>query len=272
MKTTHNKPQLGARPGRLSAKQTPAGVRSGDKATAFAGGMRATDAPAPQRPPPEPGFNYSSKAGEGAGAFDALTELGDGYAIVRLKRSRRQGEAYVRPNLPRIKPDAFGKVRDLLERIAASLPGQAAPVDLDSETLQAENESFSAGLQQEAMRWRARLLEEGKLLASAQLCQRQGVTRQSLSKAVADQRLFALDGPGGRKLYPAFFADATSNKRDLERATLALGALPGAVKWQFFTTPTHSLGGKTPVEALSKGQLDAVLRAATGFRERELGN
>ena len=272
MKTSHDKPQGKPRTARSAAKQGPAGLRSGAKPSAFAGGMRETDAPARQRRPAEPGIGNIERGGKNAGAFVSFADLGEGYAVVKLRPSRREGELYVQPALPRMKEPALLKVRNLLKKIAVQAPAAAAANDADSAAAQADNDVFTASLQADAMRARARLHEEGQLLASAQLCERLQVTRQSLSRAVAQQRLFALDGPGGRKLYPAFFGDAGLPRRELEQVAQSLGSLPGAVKWQFFTTPSHSLDGKTPVEGLSKGRLDDVLRAAAGFKERELGN
>jgi hypothetical protein len=67
--------------------------------------------------------------------------------------------------------------------------------------------------------------------------------------------------------FPYFFADEKYPRRALEKVSKALGKLPGARKWQFFTTPRISLNGKTPLEALSKGQVDAVLSAAAFLDE-----
>lgn len=267
MKTPQHKPQPKPRAARAAGKQAPAAGYMTSSATAFAGGMRATDIPRSQRRPAKPGMLNTGNSDQ-ADAFESIDYLGEGFAVVKLRPSKRQGEQFVQPDLPRMKAVTFRRVKSLLKKIADAKPA----VVTDGAAAQADNDAFSASLQEEAMRWRTRLHEEGKLLASSQLCERLRVSRQSLSKAIAEQRLFALDGPGGRKLYPAFFGDASLPRRDLERAAQSLGPLPGALKWQFFTTPTHSLGGKTPVEALSRGKLDDVLRAAAGFLEREFGN
>lgn len=195
----------------------------------------------------------------------AYADLGEGYALVKLLPPTS-----VTPTTKAAspKPISVRTIRRLLRNLAdrAIAPGEAGLTD------QADNDAFMANLQQEAMRSRARLRDEGKLLESADICDRLHVTRQALSKAVAEQRLFALDGPGGRKLYPAFYSDSKLPKRDVERVAQTLGELPGATKWQFFTTPATTLGGKTPIEALSKGKVDDVLRTAGGFMERELGD
>ena len=81
-------------------------------------------------------------------------------------------------------------------------------------------------------------------------------------------RLFALDAFKGRLLYPAFFADGDISRRDLEAITRSLGDIPASSKWQFFTTPKASLDGRTPLEALQRGDRQAVMVTAAGFVER----
>lgn len=197
----------------------------------------------------------------------AFADLGDGYAIVRLVPSvPLPGKQSAAPAVP--KPIPVRTIRRLLTNLA----DRETPSGAADAAGQADNDAFMANLRQQANRSRADLLAEGKLLESAALCERLQVSRQAVSKAVAEHRLFSLDGDGGCKLYPAFYGDAALPRRDIEKVAQALGPLPGPVKWQFFTTPATSLQGKTPVEAISKGRIEDVLRAAAGFRERELGN
>lgn len=58
------------------------------------------------------------------------------------------------------------------------------------------------------------------------------------------------------------------SRRVLETVTPALGDIPASSKWQFFTTPKASLGGATPLLALQRGDLQAVMATAAGFVER----
>jgi hypothetical protein len=94
------------------------------------------------------------------------------------------------------------------------------------------------------------------------------VSPQAESKALKAGRLFALEGSGGRPLYPAFYSDGKVSRRVLETVTPALGDIPASSKWQFFTTPKASLGGATPLLALQRGDLQAVMATAAGFVER----
>ncbi|MES2115431.1 MAG: hypothetical protein V4578_09800 [Pseudomonadota bacterium] len=147
--------------------------------------------------------------------------------------------------------------------LSVSRPGRK-----DAAALPAENVLFMHQLNAQEMAHRSGLLEKGDLLTSRQLCEQLRIGRQALNKAVHARRIFSLTGPSGRQLYPAFYAAAQLARSQLEKVTQALGDLPGPSKWQFFTTPKGSLGGKTPLRALESGDLGPVLVTAAGFRER----
>lgn len=120
--------------------------------------------------------------------------------------------------------------------------------------------------EQQAHDFQTNLISTGKVLPSESICQALGITRQALSKAIAAKRLFRLRFRG-RSYYPAFFADPTLDRRQLEHISKALGELDGAQKWQFFTTPNLTLGGMPPLEALTKGEIEPILNAADTFVE-----
>lgn len=126
---------------------------------------------------------------------------------------------------------------------------------------------FMASLRSQESQRRRDDLAAGRLLGSADMRERLGISRQALSAAVRAQRLFVLAGPSGDFLYPAFFADARHDRAVLERVSRALGSLPGGAKWEFFTTPRLSLGKRTPLQALAKGQVEEVLAAAAAFAD-----
>lgn len=87
-----------------------------------------------------------------------------------------------------------------------------------------------------------------------------------MSKALAAGRIFTVD-VGARRYYPAFYVHGDFDRRALERVTQFLGSLPGWSKWQFFTIPRAALDKLTPLQALSRGKLDPVERAAKAFAE-----
>lgn len=113
---------------------------------------------------------------------------------------------------------------------------------------------------------RQTLVSERKLLLATEVWRCLGITRQALSKALAAGRIFTVD-VGARRYYPAFYVHGDFDREALERVTQLLGNLSGWSKWQFFTTPKASLGKLTPLQALSRGKLDPVERAAKAFAE-----
>lgn len=112
----------------------------------------------------------------------------------------------------------------------------------------------------------ASLVRRGVLTESDPLCEKLGWTRQSLSKALKAQRIFFVERAGTR-LFPAFFADPQYDRRQLEAVSKAMGPLPGGAKLQFFLSHRGSLGGKSVLEALQRGQKDKVIAAAHAFLE-----
>lgn len=146
------------------------------------------------------------------------------------------------------------------------LPPRGGPAT-EPQSAPIENVRFLAGLAAQERHNRRRDIEEGRLLPADEMSQRLQLGKHALGRAVRDRRMFSIDGPAGAKVYPAFFADPRYSRADLERVSRELGALPGPSKLQFFTTPKGSLSARTPIEALADGDLDAVLKAAAGFRE-----
>ena len=119
----------------------------------------------------------------------------------------------------------------------------------------------------------ARLLEQGHLLESGAFQVRAGVSRQALSKAVAEHRLFYLDF-GRRRGYPAFYTDHSLQRRQIGEISKLLGGRSGGSKWLFFTTPKGSLASpdtgvpRTPLQALRDGEYARVKLAASGYAQR----
>ncbi len=126
---------------------------------------------------------------------------------------------------------------------------------------------FMAELERQEQEQRNADLEAEQLLPVTEMRERLQVTPQAISAALKKNRIFAMKGPSGRLLYPAFFADPAYDRSVLEQVCVALGELPAGSKWDFFTTPRNSLGGKTPLDALAKGKVDAVMSAANAFRD-----
>lgn len=109
-------------------------------------------------------------------------------------------------------------------------------------------------------------IASGELISSGELQRALDVKRQAVSGAVKAGRMFAIVGPSGDNFYPAFYADPALDRRALEKVTRALGSLPAASKYYFFTR-TSTLLQETPLQALRKGRVAEVLAAAAGFAE-----
>ena len=122
-----------------------------------------------------------------------------------------------------------------------------------------------------------RLLAQGELLEGAEFLARTGITRQALSKAIGAQRLFYVQ-VDGRHAYPAFYADHTLQRRQVETISKLLGEIGGGSKWLFFTSAKGSLASlesgqaRSPLQALRDGDFERVKRAAAGYSPVEGGD
>jgi hypothetical protein len=125
----------------------------------------------------------------------------------------------------------------------------------------------TAPLTEQTYARRRALVEKGELLTSADLIDRVGITRQALSNRLANDSIFYVDGGRNERYYPAFFADAALDTKAVRKVSKALGDLPGASKWMFFTSPRESLGGLTPLDVLA-GKRPAA--GKTGYATGEL--
>ncbi|MDP9995673.1 hypothetical protein J2W30_004559 [Variovorax boronicumulans] len=111
------------------------------------------------------------------------------------------------------------------------------------------------------------LIKKGHLLDASTFQEAMGwKTRQAISKAVEDRRVFAIMHKSAR-YYPAFYADPRYDRTHLEAVAKQLADLPGGAKLQFFLTRKGSLGGKTPLEALAAGLFVKVKAVAAAFAE-----
>lgn len=157
----------------------------------------------------------------------------------------------------------------------ASLPQTAGPIRFTSDASRTEpqpppeNVAFIDEFAAQERRNRQRDIETGALLFSDEICASLGITMHTLNQAVREQRMFALESPSGEPAYPAFFADPRLDRPKLEQISRALGDLPGASKYGFFTTPKISLKSRSPLEFLAAGgDMQSLLKTARGHRER----
>lgn len=152
--------------------------------------------------------------------------------------------------------------------LAAELGELSEKIDAIREKL-AKNDAglVSRAERQKAESLMAKMVNQGALLDSTAFAERLKVSRQALSKALKAHRIFYVE-VAGQRFYPDFYLDTRLERRQLEQVSKALGELPGASKLQFFLTRKASLEGRTPLEALGRGQFSRVRTEAQGFSER----
>ena len=107
--------------------------------------------------------------------------------------------------------------------------------------------------------------DEGVLMGRGAFQDERTITRQALSKAQQERRLFHVE-VDGEKYFPAFFLDSRYDRAKLETVSKALGDLPSATKLHFFLHKRGSLAGATPLEAIASGNYQKVLNAAEALR------
>ena len=120
------------------------------------------------------------------------------------------------------------------------------------------------------MQWGRRLqglAHAGQLVDEREFAARLRWNAQALHVALATNRVFFLEHDGVR-YFPAFYASVPYRLRQLKEVTCMLGTLPGGSKWQFFSQPKGSLAGRTPLDALARGDFTTVKKAADGFANR----
>lgn len=129
------------------------------------------------------------------------------------------------------------------------------------------SEQSLEGLKQEAAKRRAGMVAERLLISLDECSALRKQTPEQLKKQVLAGKVLELDIDGS-PYYPTFYGDRSLNQDDLTRVIVQLADLEPWIKYGFLTTPKLSLEGITPLEALKSNQLERVLVAAAGARER----
>jgi hypothetical protein len=140
------------------------------------------------------------------------------------------------------------------------------PSRVSDEELAARLARMPLTLREQANQHMRALIDQGELVDSAAFTAALGISRQALSQALAGQRVFYVEMAGTR-YFPSVFFDPRYERQQVEAVCKALGPLPGGTKMQFLQTPHLGLGGQSPLQALQKGRLAEVLRAAQAFLE-----
>lgn len=115
---------------------------------------------------------------------------------------------------------------------------------------------------------RERLLRaEGGTLGAEEVARHLGLTRQAVDKRRRIGKLLALAVGRRGYAYPAWQFAARGILPGLEAVLTDLGVEDGWMRVSFFLSPDPRLDGATPLEALRRGEVEAVRRAARGYGE-----
>ncbi|MGF6939974.1 hypothetical protein OKW41_009136 [Paraburkholderia sp. UCT70] len=109
------------------------------------------------------------------------------------------------------------------------------------------------------------LVLQGRLLPAEDFCKAAGITEQKLSEEVASCRVFTVEFES-KQYYPIFALSNLVDRRDFAKVVRRLGDSTGWGKWKFFTTPSESLGGLTPLRLLMREEVERALAAAADFK------
>jgi hypothetical protein len=97
------------------------------------------------------------------------------------------------------------------------------------------------------------------------------VSRETINKRAQQGRLLALEFAKRGKRYPEWQFEESIAGRPLEQVLETFGTRDVWEQYRFFAQALPELGGRTPVEALRRGEVGAVLSAAQGWAAGEQG-
>ena len=118
---------------------------------------------------------------------------------------------------------------------------------------------------------RAAILRDPAMLTGEAAAARLGVSRETINKRSQQGRLLALEFAKRGKRYPEWQFEESVAGRPLESVLAAFGSRDAWEQYRFFTQTQPGLGGRTPVEALRRGEVAAVKSAAEEWVAGEQG-
>lgn len=187
---------------------------------------------------------------------------------VKVRQFQRAYAAIIRTVPADLRQQLRRQMIEGLENVSpAELSADEIPASVAVTSTRVTTGNFMGDMEQQEKRQRAQDVSAGALVSATEMAQRLPMTKQGLSHALKARRLFTLIDDIGQNVYPAFFSDRSLDRKQLEKVSKALGDLPGAAKWDFFTSPRVSLGKRTPLQALAKGKFEAVMAAANAFAD-----
>jgi hypothetical protein len=162
-------------------------------------------------------------------------------------------------------------------RILADVRGAAAPEARVMDWLRVEDrdgpatESALEGAFRRGDQRKAAILRDPAMLTGEAAAGRLGVSRETINKRAQQGRLLALEFAKRGRRYPEWQFEERIAGRPLEGVLAALGSRDAWEQYRFFAQPQPGLGGRTPVEALRRGEVEAVQSAAQGWAAGEQG-
>jgi hypothetical protein len=118
---------------------------------------------------------------------------------------------------------------------------------------------------------RAAILRDPGMLTGEAAAARLGVSRETINKRSQQGRLLALEFAKRGKRYPEWQFEESVAGRPIESVLAAFGSRDAWEQYRFFTQRQPGLGGRTPVEALRRGEVEAVKSAAHEWAAGEQG-
>lgn len=118
---------------------------------------------------------------------------------------------------------------------------------------------------------RQRLLARDDMLTLAEAAEALGLTPPAVNDRFRAGRLIALEAGARGRRYPAWQFEDEIAGAPLEAVLDALKGVSAWTSYLFFTTPDGALEDETPLEALRRGDLEAVIDAAKLFASGEQG-
>ena len=108
----------------------------------------------------------------------------------------------------------------------------------------------------------------GGTLASEQVADVLGISRQAVDKRRSSNQLLALTQGRRGYSYPSFQFSDGHTIPGLEEVLRELKSLDPWMRMVFFTSPHERLGGKTPMDCLQKGSIEDVKSVAVEYGEQ----
>ena len=189
--------------------------------------------------------------------------------------ARATAEAAVRERVTRALSSLTGRVdRQALHDAAGAATDVGALVTLLTAPSAVELVTQDDPLADARLRWvrdRERLLHaEGEPLKSREVAQLLGISRQAVAKARKDGRIIGLPVGPGRYLYPSWQFGPSGPLKGLRELHQVLDSGDGDV-WTlvaFVLAPNSRLNEENPLEALRRGDVERVLKAARAYGEQ----